>query len=158
MYSKCLLFWIELDLIFQSLLYPLLAGLIQKPSRKFLLFIPSWSISFLSLLLWLSVVLLIWNVQVVENIWYATTKGKEKLYTELEIIGIIGLFKILFIFSWRITALQYCISFCHTSTYVPSLLKLPPTSHPSRLLQSPVLNSLSHTANSHCLSILHIVV
>ena len=43
----------------------------------------------------------------------------------------------LFIFSWRIIVLQYGKSFCHTSTwishrytYVPSLLNLPPTSHP----------------------------
>ena len=43
----------------------------------------------------------------------------------------------LFIFNWRITALQYCAAFCHTSTWVshsythvPSLLKFPPTSHP----------------------------
>ena len=42
-----------------------------------------------------------------------------------------------FIFNWRIIALQYCIGFCHTSTwishrytYVPSLLNLSPTSHP----------------------------
>ena len=44
--------------------------------------------------------------------------------------------KKLFIFNWRIIALQYCIGFCHTSTwvshrytYVPSLLKFPPISH-----------------------------
>ena len=43
----------------------------------------------------------------------------------------------LFIFNWRIIALQYYIGFCHTATwirhtysYVPSLLNLPPTSHP----------------------------
>ena len=48
----------------------------------------------------------------------------------------------LFNFNWRIIALQYCVGFCHTAawishryTYVPSLLNLPPTSHPSRLLQ-----------------------
>ena len=51
-----------------------------------------------------------------------------------------------FMFHWRITALQYCIGLCHTSTwsshrhtYDPFLLKLPPTSHPSqpcRLSQS----------------------
>ena len=41
----------------------------------------------------------------------------------------------LFIFNWRITTLQYCVGFCHTSwishryTYDPSLLNLPPTSH-----------------------------
>ena len=42
----------------------------------------------------------------------------------------------LFIFSWRIIALQYSVVFCHISTgishrytYIPSLLNLPP--HPS---------------------------
>ena len=46
------------------------------------------------------------------------------------------------IFNGKIIALQYCVGFCHTATwishrytYVPSLLNLPPTSHPSRLLQ-----------------------
>ena len=58
--------------------------------------------------------------------------------------------------------------FCHTSTwishkdtYVPSLLNLPVTSHPtpshpSRLLHIG-LSSLSHAANSHWLSTLHMV-
>ena len=43
----------------------------------------------------------------------------------------------LFIFNWRIIALQYWFDFCHTSTwishryaYVLSLLNLPPVSHP----------------------------
>ena len=43
----------------------------------------------------------------------------------------------LFFFHWKILALQYCTSFCRTSTrishrdtYVPSLLNLPPISHP----------------------------
>ena len=43
-------------------------------------------------------------------------------------------FKILFNFNWRITALQYCVGFCHPSTWirhrsthVPFLLKLLPT-------------------------------
>ena len=47
------------------------------------------------------------------------------------------LFEFLSIFNWRIITLQYCIGFCHTSTwishrytYVPSLLKLSATSHP----------------------------
>ena len=46
-------------------------------------------------------------------------------------------FKNLFIFNGRIISLQYCVDFCHTSTwishrytYVPSRLNLPPTSHP----------------------------
>ena len=42
----------------------------------------------------------------------------------------------------------------------PSWSSLPPPapSHPSRLSQSPGLSSLSHTANSHWLSILHVLV
>ena len=42
-----------------------------------------------------------------------------------------------FFFNWRIISLQHCLDFCHTSTcidhrytYIPSLLNLPPTSHP----------------------------
>ena len=75
------------------------------------------------------------------------------------------LFFPLFIFSGKIIALYYCVSFRHTSTrishrytYVPPFVTLPPTSHPSRLLQSSSLSSLSHTANSHWLSILHMVM
>ena len=73
-----------------------------------------------------------------------------------------------FIFNWRIISLQYCVGFCHTSTwishrdtYIPFLLTLLPSSHPlapSRLLQGPSLSSLSHTASSHWPSILHMVV
>ena len=40
----------------------------------------------------------------------------------------------------------------------PLPLEPPSQSHPSRLLQSPGLSSLSHTANSHWLCILHIVM
>ena len=65
------------------------------------------------------------------------------------------------LFNLRIIALQNCVGFCHTSTwishrqtYVPSLLNLLPTvSHPSRLSQGTNLSSLSHTANSHWLFI-----
>ena len=74
----------------------------------------------------------------------------------------------LFIFNWRIIALQYCVGFCHTLTwishryaYVPPLLILPPTSHfipPSRLSQSTGLNSRHHTVISHRLSILHMAM
>ena len=72
-------------------------------------------------------------------------------------------YKNVFYFIWRITALQYCVGFCHTSTwishryiYVPSLVNLPPTFHPShisRSLQSPSLSYLRHTASPHWLSI-----
>ena len=68
-----------------------------------------------------------------------------------------------FIFNWRIIALQYCVVFCHTSAWIshsyvpPSSTSLPPPtpSYTSRLSQSTSLSSLSHTANSHWLSILH---
>ena len=74
----------------------------------------------------------------------------------------------LFIFNLRIIALQCCIDFCHTSTWishrythVPTLLKLPSSSTPPTpqgchraLGWAP----LHHTANSHCLSMLHTVI
>ena len=48
-----------------------------------------------------------------------------------------------FLFNWRIIALQYYFGFCHTSTCIsdgyipiPSLLRLPPTSHPTWKAQS----------------------
>ena len=73
----------------------------------------------------------------------------------------VSFLKKLFIFNWRMIALQYYVGFCHTSiwishryTYVPSLFYLlphPTPSHPSRLLQSLSLSFLSHTANSHWL-------
>ena len=73
-----------------------------------------------------------------------------------------------FIFNWRIIALQYCIGFFYASTLIclrytyapPSWTPLPPPTpcHPSRLLHTPSLSSLFHTANSHWLSILHMVV
>ena len=54
----------------------------------------------------------------------------------------------LFIFYWRITAVQTFVVFCPTSTwishwctYIPSLLNLP--SRPSRLMQSPCLSFVS---------------
>ena len=76
------------------------------------------------------------------------------------------LFKDLFIFNWKIIALQCCIGLCYTITwishrciYVFSLLNLPPTlSHPYRLSQSTRLSSLHHTSNSHWISILHRVM
>ena len=60
-----------------------------------------------------------------------------------------------FSFNWRITALQYCVSFCHTSTrishrhaYVPSLLKELPPPTPLGCHRALSLSSLHHTANS----------
>ena len=74
----------------------------------------------------------------------------------------------LLIFSWRIIALQYYVGVCHTSTrishrytYVPPSWNSLSTSHPSqpsRWSQSPGLSSLSHTTNSHWLSVWHMVV
>ena len=71
-------------------------------------------------------------------------------------------------FYWRIIALQYCVDFCHTSTWIShrytcvlsilNLLPSPTPSHPSRLSQSTGLSSLHHTANSHWLSVLYRVM
>ena len=68
-----------------------------------------------------------------------------------------------FFFNWKIIILQYCDGFCHTSawishrhTTVPSFLNLPP--HPTPLGCHRALGSLHHTANSHWLSILHMIV
>ena len=54
----------------------------------------------------------------------------------------------LFIFNWKVIALQCCVHFCHTSTwishrytYVPSHLNLPP-----------IWTSLPHSTRSHCSS------
>ena len=76
-------------------------------------------------------------------------------------------FLLTYFFYWRIIALQNFAVFCQTSkwisyryTYIPCLLKLSPSpspSHPSRLIQSPCLSFLSHTASSHWPSILHMV-
>ena len=82
------------------------------------------------------------------------------------LFGLVWLLK--FIFYWRIIALQNFIVFCqistwisHRHTYNSSLLNLLPSpspSHPSRLIHSPCLSFLSHTANSHWLPILHMVM
>ena len=79
-----------------------------------------------------------------------------------------GIFKQLFSFNWRIIALQYCVGFCHTSTWishryihVPSFLNLPPAPpHPTLLGCHRALgwSSLHHTEASHWLSILHMVM
>ena len=89
------------------------------------------------------------------------------------LIFLMAIFKVFllnfFIFYWRIIALQNFVVFCQTSiwishwyTYVPSLLTLPShlssPSYPSRLIQSPHLSFLGHIADSHWLSILHMVV
>ena len=104
------------------------------------------------------------GVYILEPVQCSTLKEKED-YDRLSLR--IFIFFYLFIFNWRIIALQYCIGFYQTSTWishrfthVPSHLKSlpPPPFHPSRLLSSPGLSSLSHTANSCWRSILHTAV
>ena len=56
-------------------------------------------------------------------------------------IWVFPLFFNYFVFNWRINDLQYCVSFCHTSTWISHRCPLPPTSHLSRW--SPGLSSLS---------------
>ena len=69
----------------------------------------------------------------------------ENKYLSLEENFVGAIFK--FIFNWKIITLQYCVGFCHISTWVShrytyalSLLNLPPTfptsSHSSRLSES----------------------
>ena len=79
-------------------------------------------------------------------------------------------FHIFFFFNWGIIALQYCVGFCHTSTWLshryPYVHTFPPSwtpltspfsYHPSQLLQEHwvELSLLCYTANSHLLSISH---
>ena len=68
----------------------------------------------------------------------------------------------LFIVTWRIIIVLISAIRQHGSVigiHVPSSLSLHPTpSHPSRLSQSPSLSSPTQTANSHWLSVLHMVV
>ena len=69
------------------------------------------------------------------------------------------------IFNGWIIALQYYVGFYQTSTWIshrfapPTWTSLPPLSpsHCSRLLRGPGLSSLSHTASSRWLSVLHMV-
>ena len=71
-------------------------------------------------------------------------------------------------FYWRIIVLQNIVVFCQTSTWIShrytksppfwTTLPSPSPSHSSRLIQSPYLSFLSHTANSCWLSILHMVI
>ena len=70
----------------------------------------------------------------------------------------------LFIFSWRIIALQCCVGFHHTSTwishgrtYAPSLLNLPPHPTPPGN-QSPGFELPVSTANSYQLPVSHTVM
>ena len=68
--------------------------------------------------------------------------------------------RLIFFFNWRIIALQNCVVFCQTSswishryTYVPSLLTLPPISHPLQYhkVDTEPLSFMRHTANSRWL-------
>ena len=85
-------------------------------------------------------------------------------------------------FNWRIIYLQNFVISCQMATWIShryiyiytyiyiyiyyiyiippfwASLPSPSPSHPSRLIQSPCLSFLSHTANSHWLSTLHMVI
>ena len=71
------------------------------------------------------------------------------------------------IFSWRIIALQYCVAFCHTATWIShrhtfvlSLLNLSSMPHliPAFYVGAPYLSFLHHRANSYLLSISSMVI
>ena len=75
-------------------------------------------------------------------------------------------FGVIFCFlNLKIIALQYCVtSAIHQPESAvgmcmsPTLSNTPPTSHPSKLLQSPSLSSVNYTVNSHWLSTSWMVV
>ena len=103
--------------------------------------------------------------------WLSFPLGVNHVYS-LYFPGFFCLFVFCFgvggIFYWKIIALQYCSSFCHSLTYISlrhthvlsswTSLPSPTPSHPYRLSQSTSLNTLSHTTKSHWLSLLHKVV
>ena len=97
--------------------------------------------------------------------WPKKTKIQETGFLFLFLFFCTCIF-ILFIFNWLMIALQYWFDICHISAWIshrwslPSCNSLPPftLSHPSGLLESPSLSSLSHTANFHWLSVLHMLV
>ena len=90
-----------------------------------------------------------------------------KMQSEYKIFIILNRFFNLF-FYWRIITLQNYVFYVkpqHESAIdihkSPPFWIFPPSpapSHPSRLTQSPCLSFLSHRANSHWLSILHMVM
>ena len=81
-----------------------------------------------------SYILIFHSVNVVYHIyWLADIKPSLHLRDKFYLIMVYDLFFsfILFSFNWRITALQYCVGFCHISTWIshwythgPSLLNL----------------------------------
>ena len=95
-------------------------------------------------------------------------KSHWKIYHRGGTVACTFFFLIYLFFNWRIIAVQNFVVFCQTSTrishrctHVPLFPDLPPISlsiPPFSLSQSPCLSSLSHTANSHWLSILHMVL
>ena len=74
------------------------------------------------------------------------------------------IFKKLFIFNWRIIAFQYCVGFCHMSTWISHRhtyeppFHLPPYPTPLGCHRALGSSSLCHTANSHRLTVLHMVM
>ena len=78
------------------------------------------------------------------------------------------IFSNLFIFNWRIISLQYSVGFCHTSAWIShSYTRTLSLEIPFHLLPHPTalgchralgLGSLSHTANSHWLPVLYMVI
>ena len=101
--------------------------------------------------------------------WHGQTQQKKKRYYYMTYYCISSsIFLSPLIFNWRIITLQHCVGFCHRSTWIShrythvlSLLKLFPASYPiSPLLFVPEyrIEAPCHIANSHWLSILHMVI
>ena len=71
-------------------------------------------------------------------------------------------FPLFSVFNWRLIALQYCVGFCHTTTWIRHVYTSPPLreppSHTPGLSQSPGVSSLGSTANSPWPSTFHVLM
>ena len=97
-----------------------------------------------------------WNTDITLKYWFCFLWY---IYPKMGLLDdTVVLFFLIFMFNWRIVALQYCVGFCHTTiirykyTYIPFLWSLPPSpsSHSSWSSQSTRLSSLGYTAPSYC--------
>lgn len=100
------------------------------------------------------------------NLWSESEDlilNKRYFYVIWKQVSRVTFFFKLFIFNWRVIALQYYIDFCHTSMWINHRYNVytqslkPPNLTPLDCHRAPGLNSLHHTSNSHWSSFSHMV-